>query len=307
MATDEPLLLIAFNRPDDLARLIDRLRDVAPSRVFVAVDGPREGNARDAETVARTHDAVSAIDWPCEVTTLFREENLGCGRAVSSAITWFLDHVERGIILEDDLLPDPSFFPYCTELLDRYENDDRVLAVSGCNYVPPSAISAQGAYRFSQVPHIWGWATWRRSWTAYRLDITGWRAALPFTRRWRAMGGSPASVAYWSTLFDLLARRQIDTWDGQLVFAAMRTGMLTATPNVNLVENTGFGADATHTVRRPDYIRPVQSIALPLAQVDVAIDESADRWTRRHVFEATIPGMARQAARYVRRRRGRSA
>ncbi len=307
MPTDEAVLLIAFNRPDDLARLIDRLRDVAPTRVFVAVDGPRPGNVADSDNVALTRQVVGSIDWPCEVMTLFREENLGCGVAVSSGITWFFSHVDRGVILEDDLLPDPSFFPFCTELLDRYETDPRVLAISGCNYVPPSAQQSPGGYRFAQVPHIWGWATWRRSWEGYRLDISGWRSMLPWRRRWQAMGASPAGVAYWSTLFDLLARREIDTWDGQLVYHAMRTGALTATSNVNLVENIGFGADATHTLRRPDYLRPVGTMNLPTAEIEVVLDHRADRWTRRHVFEATIPGMVRHAARYVRQRRGRSA
>lgn len=307
MATDEPILLIAFNRPDDLAQLIDRLRAIEPVRMFVAVDGPRPGNERDAEAVLRTRAVVSTIDWPCEVSTLFREENLGCGHAVSSAITWFFSQVDRGIILEDDLLPDPSFFPYCTELLDRYEDDPRVLAISGCNYVPPSAQSSTGAYRFAQVPHIWGWATWRRSWEGYQIDIAGWRSDLPPVRRWTVMGRSIPAMAYWSTLFDLLARREIDTWDGQLVYHAMRTGALTATSNVNLIENVGFGGDATHTQRRPDFLRAVEAIALPIAAVPVALDRQADRWTRRHVFEATIPGMARHAARYLRHRRGRSA
>ena len=135
----EPILVMAFNRPDHLQVLINRLRDVKAAQIYVAIDGPRSARQGEAEHVQKCRDLVRSIDWPCNVTTLFQDNNLGCGMGVSTAITWFFSHVERGIILEDDIIPDPSFFPYCTELLDRYENDDRVFAISGCNFVPASA------------------------------------------------------------------------------------------------------------------------------------------------------------------------
>lgn len=303
---NEPVLLIAFNRPDDFSRLLDRLRTIEPSRLFIAIDGPRPDVPSDRETVARTRALIDTIDWPCQIETLIREENLGCGKGVSSAISWFFNTVERGIILEDDLLPDPSFFDYCIELLDRYQDDDRVFAVAGCNHVPAEFLDTSRPYRFSQVPHIWGWATWRRSWQTYRLDIAGWRKELPWVKRWRPMGSSVMGVAYWSATFDLLAKGQIDTWDGQLVFAAMRGGGLVATPNVNLVENLGFGATATHTVEKPKDLQPVEAIALPTEPVPVVVDERAQRWTLRHHYHATVPGFAQQATRYLKQRRRRS-
>lgn len=296
---NEPVLVIAFNRPNDFETLLTRLREVRPRQVFVAVDGPRGGYLTDVEEVHRTQELVGSIDWECEVKTLFREENLGCGLGVSTAITWFFNSVDRGIILEDDLVPDPSFFPFCTELLDRYESDPRVFAISGCNYVPSTHQSSNDAYRFSRVPHIWAWATWKRSWQAYQLDIEGWRSQLPTKSLWDASGRSIAGFTYWMTTFDLLARKQIDTWDGQLVFAAMRTGGLTATSNVNLVENLGFGESATHTKRTPRHLRPVEPIELPTMPIRVAVDERADAWTRQHHFEATLPGFVQQGSRYL--------
>lgn len=306
MATDEAVLVLAFNRPDHLATLIGRLRDIRPPRVYLAVDGARPGRPGEAEAVAACRDLLSAFDWPCERRTLFQESNLGCGNGVTTAISWFFEHEERGIILEDDILPDPSFFPFCTELLDRYEGDPRVFAISGCNYVPEAARDSRGAYRFSRVPHIWGWATWRRTWVKHQLDIAGWRSRLPARQLWSAVDHSPAGFAYWASTFELLARRQVDTWDGQLVLASMADGGLTATSNVNLVENLGFGADATHTVRRPDYLQPVAPIDLPTEAVPVVVDKRADAWTRTHVFRATAAGLADQGARYVRQRRGRT-
>lgn len=175
----EPVLLLAFNRPDRLRRVIDALRPQAPGRVYVAVDGPRPGVESDAARVAATQAIVGEIDWACEISTLFREQNLGCGRAVSSGITWFFEHEDSGVILEDDLIPGPDFLAYCDALLEQYRHDERVFAVSGCNLVPPDRITAPGSYRFSGITHIWGWATWKRAWQHYAFDLTGWQRRLP--------------------------------------------------------------------------------------------------------------------------------
>ena len=171
--------MIAYNRPDHLTVLFERLREVQPKRIYFAVDGPRKNKDADADKVGQCKDLAHSIDWDCEVITNFQESNLGCGLGVSTAITWFFENEERGIVLEDDIIPDPSFFSFCAELLQRYKLDPEVFAVSGCNFVPPNQISTSGSYRFSQVPHIWGWASWRDRWAQYQLDINGWRAELP--------------------------------------------------------------------------------------------------------------------------------
>jgi hypothetical protein len=303
----EPVLVMAFNRPDHLRRLLDRLREVKPEQIFVAVDGPRAHVPEEGLRVQECRELVSQINWPCNVQTLFQPRNLGCGVGVSTAITWFFDHVERGIILEDDIIPVPSFFAFCTELLDRYADDPRVFAVSGCNFVPPSAQTHPDLpYRFSQVPHIWGWATWKRSWSSYSLDIAGWPTALPPQRLWAQAGRSLSGAVYWASTFELLARKQVDTWDGQLVLASMITGAWTATSNVNLIQNIGFGEDATHTREDRDELQPVGQVPTPLAPVPLELDERADRWTRRHHFRADWRGIFRQAQTYL-QHRGRPA
>ncbi len=300
-ACAEPVLLIAFNRPDLLAEVIGRVRPARPPRVYLAVDGARPDRAGEAERVQACRDMVSALDWGCEVHTLFREDNLGCGRGVSGAITWFLAHEERGIILEDDIVVDPSFFGFAAELLERYQHDDRVVAITGTNFVPPEFMTDPTGYRFSRVPVVWGWATWRSTWDRYAFDIDGWRAQLPARRAWPAMGGTVGSYLFWSANFDLMARHAIDTWDLQLVFASMAAGGWTATPQVSLVDNVGFRADATHTLRTPDYLRSVEPIDLPPAERPVVLDERADRWLMHHVYGATLPGLAAQGLRGARR------
>ena len=295
---------MAFNRPDHLQVLINRLREVKPSKIYAAIDGPRSNRPGEEQKVQACQELIENIDWNCEVKTQFQSDNLGCGLGVSSAITWFFTHEERGIILEDDIIPHPSFFPYCTELLDRYADDDRVFAISGCNFVPPEFQShPEQAYRFSQVPHIWGWATWRRSWQQHRLDIAGWRHELPPTKLWARSGHSLPATVYWASTFELLARKEVDTWDGQLVLASMVSHQLTATSNVNLIENIGFGEEATHTLEDREELQPVEAITIPTIAVKVELDEKADRWTRKHHFRATWRGMAGQAYTYIGQRR----
>lgn len=308
MTVVEPILVMAFNRPDHLAVLLDRLREAEPQRVYVAVDGPRPDRDGEEARVRQCQELVGSINWSCEVHTLFQDSNLGCGLGVTTAISWFFEHEERGIILEDDIIPDLSFFPYCEELLDRYEHDERVFAISGCNFVPPEHQSRPDLpYRFSQVPHIWGWATWRRSWAKHRLDIAGWQDDFSIPTLWSRVDHSIPSTVYWASTFELLARKEVDTWDGQLVLAAMVDDVWTATSNVNLIRNIGFDEQATHTLVDRHDLQPVEPVGLPLADVPVTQDRRADTWTRKHHFLATWRGMAGQAGRFLVSRSRRTA
>jgi hypothetical protein len=299
----EPILVIAFNRPDHLSVLLDRLREVKPTKIYLAVDGPRENKPGEQQSVQDCRDMAESIDWPCTVVTNFQERNLGCGLGVSTAITWFFQNEERGVILEDDIIPDPSFFPFCEELLKRHQDDPKVFAISGCNFVPPQEISTPGDYRFSQIPHIWGWATWRDRWNKYSLDINGWRDDLPSLKLWNRSGRSIPATIYWAGTFELLARKEVDTWDGQLVFMCMKNEMLTATSNANLIENIGFNEQATHTFEDRDELQPITPVALPLSQQEIQLDKRADAWTRRNHFRATWRGMLAQGDRFLKQRR----
>ena len=303
MTVTEPILVIAFNRPDHLSVLINRLREVEPTRLFFAVDGPRADIPGEAGKVQACQDLVETIDWNCEVTTNFQDSNLGCGLGVSTAITWFFEYVERGIILEDDIIPNQSFFPFCTELLERHGPDENVFAISGCNFVPPEEIDTRGSYRFSQVPHIWGWATWRNRWEQYNLDIAGWRKDLPTTKLWAKSGYSIPAAVYWAGTFELLARKEVDTWDGQLVYMCMKSGVLTATSNTNLIDNIGFNDQATHTLVDRDELQPIIPVVLPTKPQSVRLDKKADAWTRKNHFHATWRGMLDQGDRFLKRRR----
>ena len=285
MTVRDPVLLIGFNRPTLMATVLDRLREVQPRTLYIAIDGPRPDRPDDIPQVEACRALVSAIDWECDIKTLFQDVNLGCGRGVSTAITWFFTHEEQGIILEDDIVPDPTFFGFCETLLGRYRDNPAVFAISGCNIVPAAHISEpQQPWRFSRIPMVWGWATWRRSWLRFQLDIRGWRKQLPFHRLLTQSGLSLPFAASWASEFALTARGTVDTWDWQVTYAAMAADQLTVTSNTNLVENIGFAADATHTKLGSSPLPGVQPWSGSTADIAVRADRKADAWITRHHY-----------------------
>ena len=155
-----PILFLIFNRPEVTFAVFEQIQKIQPKYLFIAADGPR--NYKENELCKATRDVVQKIDWDCELKTLFRNENLGCAKNVSSAIKWFFDHVEKGIILEDDCYPDLSFFSFCEELLNYYDNNDRIMAISGFN-AQLGIKRTKHSYFFAEIPLVWGWATWRKA------------------------------------------------------------------------------------------------------------------------------------------------
>ena len=294
MDSSPPVLLLGFNRPELLEDLISSVRRARPKRVYLAVDGPRRDHPADVEAVGACQELAGAIDWGAEVSVRFADVNQGCGRAVSGAISWMFETEDEGIILEDDIDPDPSFFPFCSELLARYANDSRVLAISGSNVVPSQGQThPEMPYRFSVIPHVWGWATWRRSWQRYQWDCSDWRAQITARTLWERTGGSLTGSLMWAGYFEMVATGQWDTWDIQLVLSAMRTGQLTATSNTNLTRNRGFDESATHVTTTPMGVQPVAPVQVPVPGAAVEWDSLADAWARQEHFQAGAS--ARQA------------
>lgn len=240
-----PILFLVFNRPEQTARVFESIRAVKPSRLFVAGDGARPDREGEAELVRQTRQVATAVDWPCEVVTLFRDSNLGCGRAVSGAISWFFERVTEGIILEDDCLPHPDFYPFCETLLARYRDEPKVATVAGTHFLPPELPHGQSHY-VSKYFQMWGWATWRRTWKHYDLGLTqltdeGWFAVLERVHR------NPVEAGYWREIYKSLKPGIIDTWDFQMFFSSWHTGGNHVMPGRNLISNIGYGPEATHT------------------------------------------------------------
>jgi len=264
---ETPVLFLIFNREDTTRQVFEAIRRQKPKYLFVAADGARKNKPGEIETCQRVRDIVMQIDWDCELKTLFRDENLGCQKAVSTAITWFFGQVEQGIILEDDCLPDPSFFPYCEELLNRYKDDTRIGHISG-NCFLPEAVDKTYSYNFSSVVHIWGWATWRRVWQNFDIHFPFWNEAKKDKIKRKNLFNSKREEIYFSTFISdsLSFRYNLSVWDVQYFFMLRTQNQLSIYPAVNLVRNIGVGSDlATHTSKKKNRLLvPASSISLPL-------------------------------------------
>ena len=248
-----PVLILAWRRPHTLLQVINALRPIGPTQLYVACDGPNPDRPGEAHKVEATRSLIDhEIDWPCEIHKLYSDVNQGCRLGVSRAITWFFEHVEEGIILEDDCVPHPDFFPYCQNLLDRYRYDNRVWCISGSNF-QNGHWRGNGSYYFSRYNHCWGWASWRRCWQHYDAELSNW----PLFRDsgyLRSVFEDPIELSYWYRIWQVLyVTGKPDSWAYRWMFTCSINGGLTALPNRNLVSNVGFGQDATHTTgKAPD-------------------------------------------------------
>jgi hypothetical protein len=281
-----PILFLLFNRPDSGRIVFRRIREIQPKRLYVAVDGPRANNSADLTNCEKCRKLVEEVDWPCEVKTLFRPANLGCKVGVSSAIDWFFGEVEEGIILEDDCLPDQSFFPYCAELLARFRDDSRIMMVSGDNFLL-ARDQLRYSYYFSRYHFIWGWATWKRRWALYDAGMRKW----PEVRKEHNFLDQFSSLSerrHWEDILDQTHRGRINTWDYQWAFAIWLNHGLTICPSVNLVKNIGFDKMATHTtsLRRISNLETTE-ISWPLRHPPFCFhDVALDRIAYRNFFKA---------------------
>ncbi len=241
-----PIVFIIFNRPGPTQIVFDAIAQLKPNRLLVVADGPRTSSEDDTELCQSARAIINQVTWDCEVSVNFAQENLGCQERVISGLDWAFSLVTEAIILEDDCVPDPSFFPFCKQMLEQYRDDPRVGMISGTNFVQ-SQLKTDYSYFFSQMAHIWGWATWRQSWQRYDRYLRCW----PEIKRARLLHevfDDPAVAAYWTDRFDeMYTRTGPNTWDYQWVYTNLINHSLSIVPRVNLVTNIGFGPDATHT------------------------------------------------------------
>lgn len=247
MSTTVPVLLIIFRRPDTTHRVFEVIREAEPSRLFIAADGPHAGDPEEQRKCEQTRAVVERIDWDCEVHRNYSDENLGCGRRPASAISWVFEHVDRAIILEDDCIPDPSFFPFCESVLERYEDVPEVMHVNGNTYGLDQSGWHDYSYGFGSYAQAWGWATWRRAWEQFDFEIADWPAFREAGMVKSLDGGKRVAKARTEKWNSVYGGRDPDVWDYQWHFAVMKEGGLTVVPRQNLVSNIGFSEEATHT------------------------------------------------------------
>ena len=288
MAFETPIAFCIFNRPEPTSRVFEAIARQRPSKLLIIADGPRDDRPKEDFLVAQTRAIVEKVDWNCDLITNLSDSNLGCRNRMATGLTWAFEQVEELIILEDDCLPDDSFFEYCQTLLRMYRDRPEVMMISGNNFQPKSRTNH--SYFFSNYSHIWGWASWRRAWQQYDVDMQDW----PQVRAEKCIAehlDSQREYEFWRDIFDQQHANAIDTWDFAWAYTCMKQGGLTILPNVNLVSNLGFGADATHTmdINSPLSNLPTESISRLEHPETIERNNIADQWTFQNIFCPTAP------------------
>jgi hypothetical protein len=285
MALATPVVLIFYHRPTLLKRIFSVVAAVRPQRLFLVADGPNDDI--DAERCRAARAVVAHVNWPCQVERLYADSNLGVRRRPASGIEWAFQHVAEAIILEDDCVPDPSFFPFCESVLERYRTDDRVMNIGGGNF-QFGRRRTKHSYYFSAYCGTWGWATWRRAWRHFDIDMKQWpeRRAAGILE---SVCHDRVEIEYWRTLFDdIHGGRMTSSWDYQWLFAMWSQSGLSITPEVNLVSNMGFGPDATHTTSRKRPEAGVRTASIGKLDHPDAVYRHVE--ADRYFFEAIVRG-----------------
>jgi hypothetical protein len=279
---ETPVALFIFNRSDTTTKVFAAIRQAQPEKLFIVADGPRLDQPIDQEKCSEARAVVNQIDWPCQVYKNFSEINLGCKERMFTGLNWVFEQVEEAIILEDDCLPHPSFFRFCEELLEKYRHDSRIGIISGQNSLLDYQRNTD-SYYFSQIPYIWGWATWRSRWQLYDFKMSHWPEARE--GKWLQDIFKENYVATsWQSTFDHNYAGFFNAWDYQLTFTSLINNWLNPTANVNLVTNIGFGEGATNTNETGSIFADLaaQEISFPLQHPQFMV---SDRTSELRVFK----------------------
>ncbi|OJJ19300.1 nucleotide-diphospho-sugar transferase [marine bacterium AO1-C] len=274
-----PILLIIFKRLDTTLKVLEKIREVKPERLFIAADGPRPHVENEVEKSKHARSIVDHIDWDCEVKTLFRDENLGCGLGPSSAISWFFENVEEGIILEDDCLPDKSFFFFCEEMLNRYKNDTRMMHIGGTNHHMGKKYG-EASYFFSRINSCWGWATWKRAWQYFDYEMKMFEKFKKAQKIYDIFPNQEMAtfkLQKFETGYENIVK---GVWDYQWQFSFLSQSGIAIMPNKNLIKNIGFDEDATHTHHSGSKYQQnihLEALELPLIHPEfIIVSQEAD-------------------------------
>jgi hypothetical protein len=284
-----PIVLIIFRRPETTLKIFDKIRQGKPSKLLVISDAPRPDQPDEYEKCEKARAIIDSVDWDCKILKKYADTNLGSFRCIASGLDWAFNQVEEAIILEDDCLPDLTFFRFCEELLDYYRNDQRVMAISGNNFQLGHQ-RTEDSYYFSRYTHSWGWATWKRAWKYADIEMKAW----PKVREQNLLKlilDNDREVKYWDTILQATYESKIVAWDYRWTLAAWLQNGLTILPNVNLISNIGFGEGATNTVstKNPWINLPTQPMAFPLQHPEFIIRDSlADAFTQTSVFKPNL-------------------
>jgi hypothetical protein len=279
---DIPILFLIFNRPDTTEKVFEKIREIRPMHLYVSSDGARANRPGELEKCEQARNVLKRIDWECELNVNYSEINFGCKEGVTKGINWFFENVESGIILEDDCVPDLSFFSFCKVMLDKHRNDKRVMHIGGVNF-QDSIRRGNNSYYFSRFCHVWGWATWKDRWQKYDVKMSDYND-VKYKEISEIITNDNEIRKYYKRLFDVVKNNKLDTWDFQWVWTVWKNDGVSIIPNVNLVKNIGFGEEATHTVSSSSKLSELSTGSISEISLNDCIepDAEADGYTYYH-------------------------
>jgi hypothetical protein len=255
-----PVLFIIFNRPLLTIETFKSIKSYQPEVLYIAADGPRKEKENDVTLCKQTRELIlKSIDWDCKIYQLFRNQNIGCGKGVSEAISWMFNTEEYGVIIEDDCSPNVDFFRLCEELLPKYLHEDKVMQINGLNQI--SKLKESNRYTFSYHPQIWGWATWKRAWKNFEFYMEKWPILKKRKEHFKIFPFWEAIIReyIWSAYYEELKCKNVPrTWDYQWFISVFFNSGLCVVPDVNLVRNIGIGIDATNCTRQDQSVDELQ-------------------------------------------------
>lgn len=284
-----PVLFLVFNRIDTTKEVFAQIKKIKPPKLYIASDGPREGRPDESINVQKIRTfLLESINWDCEVFTRFNEVNLGCKISVSQSIDWFFQKEEMGIVLEDDCLPSQSFFQFCQLLLQKYQYDERIFLITGYNK-QNNWRKDEHDYFFSNLGGIWGWASWKRAWNHYDVDIKDIDNFIANDGFTKSLGKSLGKLKQ-EMIYNSVIRDNVDTWAMQWGYARHKNNALTCIPSMSLIKNIGFGENATHT--HGDNLDGVEAneIIFPLKENNFVVsdDEYDELLFKKPSFQARV-------------------
>jgi hypothetical protein len=289
-----PILILGFRRPANIARIIDAIRPDTPKIIFFAVDGPRTGKTEDETLVLQTQKAIENIDWECQVSVRFRDQNLGIRKAVPDAVTWALESSSEVIVIEDDAIPGPDLLEYMSNQLEKFREDTRVAHVSGYNLVPDEELSnTSDLIRFSIYPESYLWGTWAESWKMYKDDFDDYGSIV------RKMSFNRVEEFIWRINFRMAQKDLIQSWAYRWIASMWRENKVCISPNINLTTYVGR-QDGTHTRRKSRVVEI--GVATNVAQIkstSAILDRKADKWISQSVFHSSLTGLVIQCLAYA--------
>ena len=279
-----PVAIVVHSRPHETALVIAAVRQYRPEKLYVIADGPRQDHFEDSDLCREVRALFDDLGWDCQVHRMFRRTNVGIRKSFTEGLGWVFSQEASAIILEDDTVPDPSFFPFCEQLLGHYAEDEQVGMISGSRLVRDRA-GRRPAFTFSRIPTAWGWATWARTWQGVDWEMS-WRNENELSTL-KHISLNRKHFYYLKEVLFLLDTNAVDTWDYQFLLSSLTRKLYSVIPSVNLVENIGFGDSASHTTRRPKGLH--EKIGVEKADLDIPRRVPLNRGFERTFISRILP------------------